>query len=607
MKKLFAYSVAFLITVNMLAQSPEKMSYQCVIRNPGGDLVTNQSVGIRISILQGTTSGTVVYSETYSPDPLTNINGLVTVEIGSGVPVTGSLSDIDWASGPYFIKTETDPAGGTNYTIAGTSQLLSVPYALYSKTAENGSLWLRNNPNIYFNTGRVGIGTSDPATYIHGHGSPIASRGQLSLSSPVGQDIFLSFYEANTFKSYLWYNIADQDLRLQNVTSGDLNLNPYGGNVGISTNTPGYTLDVSGDINYTGTLYQNGSPFAASWANISSKPTTISGYGITDAVTITGDQTITGIKTFNSDLLVNRLNIGLGKGAVYDNTVVGSQAFESNTTGGGNIAIGFRALADNQTGGANTANGYSALYHNSGGSQNTAIGSRALPNTGSGSSNTAIGCTAGFNASGNQNVFLGYQAGFYETGSNKLFIDNQGRISESDARVKSLIYGVFDVNPANQILTINGNVGIGTVTPNYKLDVRGTIGNNTTLYHSDIRWKTDVRPLKYGIKELLELNCVRYLWNANDYPEMGFDEGLQFGFIAQEFEKVIPELVKSDKEGYKSIDYVKLTPVLVEAIKEQQKQIESAEQENQQIKSELEELKTLVSKLIANKTVQNNK
>jgi hypothetical protein len=583
------------------------MSYQCVIRNTVGALVTDQSVALRISILQGTTSGTVAYSETYNPNPQTNTNGLVTIEIGSGIPVTGSFSDINWASGPYFLKTETDPAGGTNYTIVGTSQLLSVPYALYARTAENGSLWLRNNPNIYFNTGRVGIGTSDPATYIHGHGSPVTSRGQLSLSSPVGQDIFLSFYEASTFKSYLWFNIADQDLRLQNVTSGDLNLNPYGGNVGICTNTPGYTLDVSGNINYTGTLYQNGSPFAASWANITSKPTTISGYGITDAVTITGDQTITGIKTFNSDLLVNRLNIGLGKGAVYDNTVVGSQAFESNTTGGGNIAIGFRALADNQTGGANTANGYSALYHNSGGSQNTAIGSRALPNTGSGSSNTAIGCTAGFNASGNQNVFLGYQAGFYETGSNKLFIDNQGRISESDARVKSLIYGVFDVNPANQILTINGNVGIGTVTPNYKLDVRGTIGNNTTLYHSDIRWKTDVRPLKYGIKELLELNCVRYLWNANDYPEMGFDEGLQFGFIAQEFEKVIPELVKSDKEGYKSIDYVKLTPVLVEAIKEQQKQIESAEQENQQIKSELEELKTLVSKLIANKTVQNNK
>jgi hypothetical protein len=252
MKKLFTYSVAFLITVSMLAQSPQKMSYQCVIRNTGGALVTNQGVGLRISILQGTTSGTVAYSETYSPNPQTNTNGLVTVEIGSGVPVSGSFSDINWASGPYFLKTETDPAGGTNYTIVGTSQLLSVPYAMYAKTAENGSLWSKSDPNIYFNTGRVGVGTSDPATYIHGHGLPIASRGQLSLSSPVGQDIYLSLYEANNFKSYLWYNVAEQDLRLQNVTAGDLNLNPYGGNVGIGTNTPGAMLEVAGQIKISG-------------------------------------------------------------------------------------------------------------------------------------------------------------------------------------------------------------------------------------------------------------------------------------------------------------------------------------------------------------------
>ena len=123
-------------------------------------------------------------------------------------------------------------------------------------------------------------------------------------------------------------------------------------------------------------------------------------------------------------------------------------------------------------------------------------------------------------------------------------------------------------------LTDDGKVGIGTTTPNYTLDVRGTIGNNTTLYHSDMRWKKDIQPLKYGVSELVKLNSVTYLWNANDYPDMGFDTETQFGFIAQEFEKVIPELVRTDNDGYKSIDYVKLTPVLVEAIKEQQKQID---------------------------------
>jgi uncharacterized protein (TIGR02145 family) len=84
---------------------------------------------MQISILQGSGSGTVVYSETQTP--ATNGNGLVSIEIGGGA----GFSNINWAAGPYFIKTETDPAGGTNYTITGTVQLLSVPYALHAKTA----------------------------------------------------------------------------------------------------------------------------------------------------------------------------------------------------------------------------------------------------------------------------------------------------------------------------------------------------------------------------------------------------------------------------------------------------------------------------------------
>ena len=121
-----------------MLQSPQKLSYQCVIRNAGGGLVINHSAGIKISILQGTPLGTMVYQETFNPVPQTNANGLVSIEIGGGVSVSGTFSTINWASGPYFLKTEADPAGGTNYTISGTSQLLSVPYAIYAKTAENG-------------------------------------------------------------------------------------------------------------------------------------------------------------------------------------------------------------------------------------------------------------------------------------------------------------------------------------------------------------------------------------------------------------------------------------------------------------------------------------
>jgi hypothetical protein len=133
MKKIISICAAILMAATVFAQSPNKMSYQAVIRNTSNALVNNSTVGMRISILQATPSGTSVYIETQTPT--TNANGLASIEIGGGTVVSGTFSTIDWSNGPYFIKTETDPSGGTNYTITGTSQLLSVPYALYAANA----------------------------------------------------------------------------------------------------------------------------------------------------------------------------------------------------------------------------------------------------------------------------------------------------------------------------------------------------------------------------------------------------------------------------------------------------------------------------------------
>ena len=119
-----------LINTSIFAQAPQKMSYQAVIRNTSGALVTSTPVGMKISVLQGTATGTVAYSETQTAS--TNANGLVSLEIGSGTIVTGTFAGINWANGPYFIKTETDPTCGTAYTISGTNELMSVPYALFS-------------------------------------------------------------------------------------------------------------------------------------------------------------------------------------------------------------------------------------------------------------------------------------------------------------------------------------------------------------------------------------------------------------------------------------------------------------------------------------------
>ena len=139
MRKIITLSAAVLLIVMVLlpqqaiAQSPEGFSYQAIVRDASGTLVVNTNVGMQISMLQGSAAGTAVYVETQTPT--TNANGLVSLEIGAGTVVSGNFSTIDWANGPYFIKTETDPTGGTNYSITATSQMLSVPYALYAKTA----------------------------------------------------------------------------------------------------------------------------------------------------------------------------------------------------------------------------------------------------------------------------------------------------------------------------------------------------------------------------------------------------------------------------------------------------------------------------------------
>jgi hypothetical protein len=133
MKKLLISSLSIIFNLSLIAQAPQKMSYQAVIRNSSNVLITNTAIGMRVTILQGSITGSIVYQEIYSPNPQTNANGLVTVEIGGGIPTIGTFGAINWVNGSYFIKTETDPSGGTAYNINSTQQLLSVPYSLYAE------------------------------------------------------------------------------------------------------------------------------------------------------------------------------------------------------------------------------------------------------------------------------------------------------------------------------------------------------------------------------------------------------------------------------------------------------------------------------------------
>ncbi|TDD93611.1 hypothetical protein [Flavobacterium cellulosilyticum] len=134
MKQILTILFFMTVTLNVFAQTPEKMSYQAIIRATDNTLISNSNVSLKIIIHQGAVNGTVVYQETHTV--ITNNNGLVSLEIGTGNVVIGKFSNITWQTGVFFIETQVDVKGGANYNIIGISQLLSVPYALHAKTAD---------------------------------------------------------------------------------------------------------------------------------------------------------------------------------------------------------------------------------------------------------------------------------------------------------------------------------------------------------------------------------------------------------------------------------------------------------------------------------------
>ena len=202
MKVILSLSLFLTSVFAVFAQAPQKFSFQSIIRDAGGQIHSNQPVTMRLSILQGTDNGTAVFIETHSGN--TNNNGLLSLQIGGGTLVSGSLSGIDWASGPYFIKTETDPDGGSNYSISGTSPLLSVPYSLHSNTSSSAS----NGVPTGGSHGQVLTLCNGVLTWTIGGNCPTGQVGtisQLNCTSATNQGVLLSAQAATGVSSGIPY------------------------------------------------------------------------------------------------------------------------------------------------------------------------------------------------------------------------------------------------------------------------------------------------------------------------------------------------------------------------------------------------------------------
>ena len=158
-------------------------------------------------------------------------------------------------------------------------------------------------------------------------------------------------------------------------------------------------------------------------------------------------------------------------------------------------------------------------------------------------------------------------------GSTADWIIDQYGTTSSDARLR-----IFNSIAETNGVTImeNGNIGMGSLTPSVRLQVAGDIIANSIAGSSDLRFKTNITPIENPLQKVLQLRGVNFDWNKNAFPERSFSESKAIGFIAQEVEKVLPEVVQTEKtvEGYKAVQYDKVVALLVEAIKEQQKQID---------------------------------
>lgn len=288
------------------AQVPEKMSYQAIIRNASGQVLPNQSIAIKASILQGSPAGAAVYSERLTGN--TNTNGLITLEIGSGTVLTGTFNTINWSTGSYYLKTETDLAGGTNYTIIGTSQLLSVPYAMFAKSAGavSGGSFVIPYVNTFNNAGNLFSITND------GDGTSIEGVNNTTTSNIAAIRGIVSNVAPGGFSS---------GIRGINNGTGGLGVGVYGSQAGSGWGVYGVTPNGLG-------VYGNSS---ANGYGVYANSSTGTGLNATSNTGIPANFSIFNNANNNNVIVAN----SVGNGTVVNVSTTGSGAGVRSSTGSG--------------------------------------------------------------------------------------------------------------------------------------------------------------------------------------------------------------------------------------------------------------------------------
>jgi trimeric autotransporter adhesin len=579
MKKIITILCAGMLTLQAYAQAPNKFSYQAVVRDAANALVTNAPVGTKISILQGSAAGASVYEETHTST--TNANGLATIAIGSGTVVSGTFATINWAAGPYFIKTETDPAGGTAYSITGTSELLSVPFALYAASGNAGP------------QGPAG------AQGIQGIAGPQGLQGTPGSANAWG----LTGNAGNTAANFIGTTDAvDLIFKRDNLQMGKITTdNIFMGEDAGLTNTGQFNVGIGGFALKAGT---GGYNTAIGRRVLESNSSGQDNAGLGDYAlqynTTGSSNTASGGYALNNNSIGNA-NTALGYNALASSssdsiTAVGVYSLYSNTTGSLNVATGNNALKSNTTGDNNNAFGMNALKSSTTANYNNAFGAGVLRNS-SGNSNNGFGDgVLGDNTTGN------YNSGFgdYALRSNTTGINNTAI---------GYFAGLNLTPTVNNVTCLGRNTGFGTTLSN-SVNIGNTsvtliAGQVSWSTYSDKRIKNNVQEDVPGLAFISKLKPVTYnldikkqeaIGNAGvvkseraiktdiDYPEKYDIEKIKMtGFLAQDVEAAAKSInydfsgvvAPKDGKGLYTVRYSEFVMPLVKAIQEQQAMIEA--------------------------------
>lgn len=589
-KRILNLLIVLIGSATVYAQAPDSFKYQAVVRDASSSIIANQNVSFKLSVYKTSITGVIVYSETHNVT--TNSYGLANMNIGGGTLVSGNFSTIDWGNDLYFIKTELDVAGGSAFSDMGISQLQSVPYALNAKTVSGMGLDGLTDVSV------SGATVNQVLSWNGTNWVPITSSGGTTYSAGTGMSL-----SGTTFSN------SSPD---QTVTLGQ------SGATSVSGTYPNFTIS-STDNN---TTYGAGTGMGLSGTTFSAQTTTalwnanqLQGRIVATTAPATNQvmgwngaqwtpqtlSTPTSLWTASGgDIYRSAGKVGIGTTTpVHTLDIILTQ---TNTTLNRAISAVTNGFTDNTT--------------NSFGIRSELIGNGSLQNMAVyGEASGAVEAVTGTNFGGRfiSSATTGANSyGLRSSANGGATIRNYGIYGESSANSGTFNMGGILIADGGGTGSANTNYGLYAASTNAGTGVaysvygeggtdndyagyfNGNLAYNGTLTNvSDMRLKENIKEFSNCLGMVNSLKIYTYNYAAKgDYATLNLAEGKQYGFLAQDLEKVFPELVKENqvpnvkgvKEGdkvehvdatYKSVNHIGMIPILTKAIQEQQDLIES--------------------------------